>query len=185
MRAYRHRNPIRKGVYSTPEDLALSKRTKAVCSMESHTDSISEHVQSTCISLDADSIQAIAIAVKDTIFEQLQASMATLVESVVGGVMNDLSTRVDALEKTNSTLRDEKEELLERIQSLERQADSAEQYSRRNCLRLSGVKEDADEVTDDVIMDIFKDMGAGVTLCDIDRSHRIGKPKAGRQRNYS
>ncbi len=77
---------------------------------------------------------------------------------------------------------EENNELLARIRHLERLADTSEQYSRRNCLRLSRVKESADEFTDNVLLDLFKDMGSGVALSDIDRSHRVGKPKAGKPR---
>ena len=55
-----------------------------------------------------------------------------------------------------------------------------EQYSRRNCLRISPVPE-ASESTDDIVKTVAKT--AGVTLPDnaIDRSHRVGKVSASRQ----
>ncbi len=69
----------------------MSKKTKAECTMDP------ESVPAK-ITLDADSIHAIALGVKDMIFEELQSSMVTMVHSVVSGVMNDLTTRIDTLD---------------------------------------------------------------------------------------
>ena len=52
----------------------------------------------------------------------------------------------------------------------------AEQYSRRNCLRISGFTEDDNIPTDDIVLKLAADTGSSVTLQDIDRSHRIGNP---------
>ena len=60
--------------------------------------------------------------------------------------------------------------------ALEAQADQAEQYSRRNCLRISGMKEEINESTDDIVMKIASDIGSDIQLENIDRSHRIGIP---------
>ena len=65
------------------------------------------------------------------------------------------------------------------MEVLEQQADQAEQYSRRNCLRISGYKEQQNEDTDEIVMKLASDIGCNLQLTDIDRSHRIGRP-AGR-----
>ena len=57
-------------------------------------------------------------------------------------------------------------------------ADNAEQYSRRNCLRISDVPENNDEVTDNIVLDLATAIDADIKLEDIDRSHRLGKPKS-------
>ena len=51
--------------------------------------------------------------------------------------------------------------------------DIAEQYSRRNILRISGVEEKADEVIDDIVLQIAEVCGVDLSLSDIDRSHRL------------
>ncbi|MES9879442.1 MAG: hypothetical protein ABW185_00995 [Sedimenticola sp.] len=154
----------------------MSKKTRPELTMASESEAEAGHVN---LDLNADSITAIAMAVKDTIFQQLQVSMGIMVEAVVRGVADSLTTRVTVLEKTNALLCEENKLLLERVQHLEGLAETSEQYSRRNCLRISGVKESIGEDTDAVMMGIFDDMHSGVVLSDVDRSHRIGKPKSG------
>ena len=50
-----------------------------------------------------------------------------------------------------------------------------QQYSRRNCLLVHGLKEDKDESTDDLVLKLFnKKLGVAVDISMIDRSHRLG-----------
>ena len=58
------------------------------------------------------------------------------------------------------------------VSKLESAVDAAEQYSRRNCLRISGMKEGAFENTDTIVFDIVKAIGV-----DLDIRHRQ-KPSA-------
>ena len=50
-------------------------------------------------------------------------------------------------------------------------------YSRRNCLRISGIPETKSESTDDIVLDMANAIGADLILEDIERSHWLGKPK--------
>ena len=53
-----------------------------------------------------------------------------------------------------------------------------EQYSRRNCLRITGLKETTGENTDDMIIKLANEkLNVELTLPEIDRSHRIGSKK--------
>ena len=61
--------------------------------------------------------------------------------------------------------------------------DNAEQYSRRNSLRMSGVPETATENTDTLVLDAARAINSDIDLCDIDRSHRVGRPRAGKPRD--
>ena len=62
------------------------------------------------------------------------------------------------------------------IVEMEKSLDKQEQYSRRNCLLIHGVKERKNENTDDLVVDIIKnDLGEDINVMEIDRSHRIGK----------
>ena len=105
-----------------------------------------------------------------------------MVDSVVVGVLKGLFDRISSLAKVNQDLVKENKVLVERVESLERQADQAEQYIRRNCLRVSGLKEEENENTDGLILKIASAVGSDIVLSDIDRSHRVGNPKGARGR---
>ena len=74
--------------------------------------------------------------------------------------------------------------MLNRVSALEKSRDASEQYSRRNILRISGIPEPEPdengdfprENVDAVVMSVFKDIGSNVTVDEIDRAHRTGKP---------
>ena len=108
-----------------------------------------------------------------------KADMSTMIEELINKLVPvliqsthaELVNRIESVESENSTLR-------ERVQQLELEADRAQQYSRRNCLRVSGLPEAQSENTDDIILDMAKAAGANLSLEEIDRSHRVGKPKA-------
>ena len=51
-----------------------------------------------------------------------------------------------------------------------------EQYSRRNCILIHGLKEEMDESTDDRVLKLFREeLNEDVLLADLDRTDRIGK----------
>ena len=106
----------------------------------------------------------------------LKSDIETLVQSVVTEVSKSFATRIETLEKENKSLRSEVKLLTGRISTLETASETAEQYSRRNCLRVVGVTESPYEVTDDIVMDIASETGANISPADIDRSHRLKQP---------
>ena len=55
--------------------------------------------------------------------------------------------------------------------------DQLEQYSRRNNIRIMGVKVTPDEDTDKIVYDIAQRMRVKISPCDIDRSHRVHRRK--------
>ena len=110
---------------------------------------------------------------KDT----FRAEIVGLVDTIVKGVVTGLQDRIESLEKSNKNLQKTNDLLTARVTLLEAQADQAEQYSRRNCLRISGVPETPDENTDNIVLSIANDIDSEIQLQDIDRSHRIGNPK--------
>ena len=55
--------------------------------------------------------------------------------------------------------------------------DDLEQYSRRSCLRISGIPEQGIDDTTKAVLDLADKCGVNVRVEDIDRSHRVGKPK--------
>lgn len=102
--------------------------------------------------------------------------VSEMTASIVDGVLGGLRTKVTELENENTSLKS-------RIQLLEDKLDRSEQYSRRNCLRLSGIPETANESVDEKIMEVLNTLDAEVTLDNIDRAHRVGKPKGGSHRD--
>ena len=67
--------------------------------------------------------------------------------------------------------------LTEKVGKLSSMVDKQEQYSRRNCILIHGVKEMQNEDTDEVVVNKLKsEMDLEISPGDIDRTHRIGVP---------
>ena len=62
---------------------------------------------------------------------------------------------------------------------METTADNAEQYSRRNCLRISGLQETEAENTNGIVLNLSHSIDVELSLTDIDRFHGLGKPRLG------
>ncbi|XP_071954159.1 uncharacterized protein [Antedon mediterranea] len=77
-----------------------------------------------------------------------------------------------------SNLREQNDTLLAENRAMGDKLDELEQYSRRNCLLLHGVPESFKENTDTLALDVITTkISEGVELCDIDRTHRLGRKK--------
>lgn len=109
-----------------------------------------------------------------------RGEIVTMVNSIVQGVLKGLQDQVTCLQKANLDLQNENKSLKSRVTTLESQIDQAEQYSRRNCLRISGIQESNNENTDEIVLKMSSDIGSGIQLPDIDRCHRIGNPNRNR-----
>ena len=120
----------------------------------------------------------IAEMLKDT----FRGEIVNLVDSVVQGVLKGLNDRIVSLEARNEALEVQNKALLSRVAVLEKASDQAEQYSRRNNIRISGCPELGNEDTDDIVLKIASDIGSDLQLHEIDRSHRVGKPGEHRTR---
>ncbi len=69
-------------------------------------------------------------------------------------------------------------ELEGQCQHLSQQIDDLEQCSRRNCLLLHGVAESRNENTTNIAVDkLNHHLGTDLSPSNIDRSHRLGKPR--------
>lgn len=128
------------------------------------------------LTLRDEDLQKIASYMKDSfqtqVVEITQASLQQTVTEIVNGVLAGLNTKIASLESENLHLR-------QRIQQLEESVDNAEQYSRRNCLRVTGLPESENENTDDLILNLARSIDVELTVQDIDRSHRLGRPISG------
>ena len=121
----------------------------------------------------------------------------THVEAKITKFKDETDTKIADLEGKISTIIDEKAAMAATISDLEGRCkqmsfhfsntlhlvdaslDAQEQYSRRNCALLHGVKEEKNENTDDVIVAVIsKQLGVKVEKSDIDRSHRLGAPRS-------
>ena len=95
--------------------------------------------------LDSEFIASISSTLKDSYRGEMQAliieSIKTMIQPIVDGVLSGLQAKISVLETENSSLKAENEALKTRVSVLEFKSDEAEQYSRRNCLRISGIKE--------------------------------------------
>ena len=95
------------------------------------------------------------------------------------------------LDKFNNFERDrlEKEKIIKHLEEdvtylrgkgddITAETDRQEQYSRKNCLLIHGIPENKNENTDVLAMEVIDTkMDIKITENDIDRTHRIGKPK--------
>ena len=89
---------------------------------------------------DAD-IARISEVLKGSFRGELRDEMSEMIKTIVDGVVSGLRDQIQSISEENVALRRENESLKIRVQKLESAADNAEQYSRRNCLRVSGVRE--------------------------------------------
>ena len=97
--------------------------------------------------------------------------------------------KFDKLERDNRKKEEKINELEEKtrktdkkINDLNSVIDRQEQYSRRNCILLHGVKETENEDTNTVVTETLNELlQEKLTDIDIDRSHRIGRLKKGKQ----
>ena len=106
-----------------------------------------------------------------------------IVTPIVNGVVQGLKDQISKLQSDNQKLTIENHELKARVAKLESLANSAEQYSRRNSLSVSGIPESLVENTDEVVLRVADDIESGLVLSEIDRSHLVGKPKVGKPRD--
>ena len=72
-------------------------------------------------------------------------------------------------------LKREKEKLSCQVSKVLEELDDIQQYSRRNSLIVYGLKEDKDESTDDLVLNLFNEkLGVAVDISMKGRSHKLG-----------
>ena len=94
--------------------------------------------------------------------------------------MEGLLKKMKILEEHHEIIKSKCMEYEDEFVTYNRNIDSLEQYSRRNCLLLHGIPESADEKeTDTVFKDtITEHLGVTFEPYDLDRSHRLGQKKS-------
>ena len=106
--------------------------------------------------------------------------------SLMNEKFEDINKKFDNYEKERKEKEKEIKDLKEKVlilsnekKDLEQIIDKQEQYSRRNCILIHGVKEEQNEDTDNVVVKLIKDnLEEDIDLTELDRSHRIGKKKS-------
>lgn len=169
----------RKRFLSSPMDLADSKKNKTDLS----TSSVQEEAEEDTVDM-AQSVTKTALSPSDLdhisklLGDTFQDKMADMVSSIVDGVVSGLQTQIIELQAENSALKT-------RVTTLEAIADKAEQYSRRNSLRISGIPEVPEENTDDKVLELARGLGVELSISELDRSHRLGKRTQDKSANSS
>lgn len=82
------------------------------------------------VSFTQENMVQLSALLKDSLEAQLSTQLSTMVSTIVEGVLSGINTAINSLQEENN-------ELKTKVAALESKLDKAEQYSRRNCLRLS------------------------------------------------
>ena len=106
----------------------------------------------------------------DSKLQPIQAKLDDLVKQMNDNYTN-LQTKLDLLEARNASLAAENATLTNRLQSCETCLNNLEQYSRRECVEISGIPEVKDENTDDIVIKVGSLIGLDLTKNDISVSH--------------
>ncbi len=111
----------------------------------------------------------------DNIVSSVTAKLSDqITQSVYQSISMDIDTTKEATDANGANI----QALTIKCNQLEENLDDLEQYSRRNCLLLHGVKETkSEDTTTEAINSINMHLGIDLQVKDIDRSHRLGKPK--------
>jgi len=97
-----------------------------------------------------------------------------------GEQIQSLYKSLDEHESKKNILRDRVAVLSSAVDHLKLCSDNQEQYSRRSCLRINGVKKVENETAAqclDVVAGICQEMGVDVPSEGIERAHRVGKER--------
>ena len=129
-------------------------------------------------------VHAVLSSVKDELKDFINDTVKSMAQSVADAVSSTMTEKMKKLEDDNqnlskdvTSLRSKYDDLAGKYSLLLLAQDKAEQYSRRNCLRISGIPESDDEDTDSIVLAIATECDANIDIADIDRSHRLGKIK--------
>ena len=143
----------------------MSKVTKAQVETIAN-DIVSDALKST------EFFEAIENAVRKAVKKQIEKVMERLERSE--GQIFELEASMEKKSKEITSLKKQIESQEDSIRNLQAEMNSLEQYSRRNCLLVFGVKEERSENTTEVVSGIVSEhLDIKLTKDDIDRSHRL------------
>ena len=114
-----------------------------------------------------------------------ESFIANFAEQIADVVAQKLNVRLENMERVTAALTTKIRTLEEKVETLEVEADRREQYTRRPNLRISGIPETTNEVTNDLVITTIKKMGIeNLGASDLERSHRIGQKTDNRDRPH-
>ena len=97
--------------------------------------------------------------------QQIDKNEATILD-----LQNTLDTKTKEIKSLKQRFTDESE----KREITERKLNDLEQYTRRNSIRIFGVREQTNEDTDQIAIDLAREkLGFALSKTDIDRSHRV------------
>jgi len=135
---------------------------------------LTEIIQQTVIS--PSFIESIGPIIANAVKSSLDDAMKNYVSTLETRVKSQ-DEKINKLNKSNEELSDSNRMMNSRIDSLEKDLESLQQYGRRNSLRFHNVPMNPDNIqgTDGLVLKVCKDhLGVELKLDDIDRSHIIG-----------
>ena len=109
------------------------------------------------------------IRVAQLVKSMLHDEINQVVELKVSAVTMALQTELDDVKARCARLEDE-------VTLLKSKHDDIEQYSRRMCLRISGIAESENEDVNKLVLELAARVGSNIGPADIDRAHRLGRP---------
>ena len=115
--------------------------------------------------------------ISSLLIKTFESQISNMISSITDGVLAGVTSKIQELQLENESLREKVNNLEKRLEVAEESQDRANQYSRRNCLRLSGFTETEQENTDDIVLEAFRAIGVDIQLTEIDRSHHVGSPR--------
>ena len=120
-----------------------------------------------------DTLNALIAKAVDTKLLQVQSQLEKQ-DSIILDLQSNLDKAKNDIIHTTKDL----ESALDKIKKLTYEQNKQEQYSRRNCVRVYGVKESPKENTDALICQIAKEnLSVDLEPKHIDRSHRVGRQR--------
>ena len=109
--------------------------------------------------------------------------IANFAVQIADVVAQKLNVRLENMERVTAALATKIRTLEEKVETLEAEADRREQYTCRPNLRISGIPETTNEVTNDLVITTIKKLGFdNLGASDLERSHRIGQKTDNRDR---
>lgn len=111
----------------------------------------------------------------------LAESVAKKVELNLEKTFSEQNKKLQEMQQKLTAIELQNGQLLKETESLRRDNDMLQQYTRRNNLRIYGIPEKQNENTDAIVINLLKEkLNIDLGIDRIERSHRIGNLKTGR-----
>ena len=117
--------------------------------------------------------------------EDFKKMLVATTTSVVSTVFKESirSSLDEVIQENIMPLKKQIDDLSAELNEVKKHANENEQYSRRCNIRIFGLPELENENCYEVVSEFCKmKLGCDLELCDIDRTHRVGRPRLGKQR---